>query len=160
MFILKELYYTSIVQINLHCQLCGRLELGQWVEPQSPGHLIHDTQFFSIESLRNIQTYHRVPLESTKKVQRGPFQGLLVFHHFFPKISYFTKQALALLFFGQPSSVIPFRKALAIPIAGPYWSLTWLPPPMRNKQLKIRNFHTVTHQLHPYQNFSLEKSSL
>ena len=31
MFILKELYYMSIVQINLHCQLCGTLELG----PQS-----------------------------------------------------------------------------------------------------------------------------
>ena len=70
------------------------------MEPQCPGHLIHDTLFFSIESLRNIQSYHLVSFKLPKNVQRGPFQGLLVFHHFFPKISDFTKQALTPLVFG------------------------------------------------------------
>ena len=130
------------------------------MEPQCPGHLIHDTSFFSMESLRNIQTYHLVPFKSPKNVQRGPFQGLLVFHNFFPKISNFTKKALTPLFFGQSSSVIPFRKALAIPVAGLYWSLTWWPPPMRIKHIKIRIFNTVTNLFHQYQNFSLQKSSL
>ena len=136
------------------------LTIDLWAIPQYLDHLRREILFFWQKSLRTIHTYHLVPFKLPKNVQGGPLQGLLVFYHFFPKIYNFTKQAVTPSFFGRPSSVIPFRKALAIPVAGPYWSLTWWPPPMRNKHLKIGHFDTVTHQLHLYQNFSLQKSSL
>ena len=95
-----------------------------WVEPQYLDRLHRESLFFWQKSLRTINTYHLVPFKLPKNVQGGPFQGLLVFKHFFPKIPNFTKYALTPSFLGRPSSVIPFRKALAIPIAGPYWSLS------------------------------------
>ena len=104
--------------------------------------------------------HHLVPFKLPKNVQRGPFQGLLVFRYFFQKISNFTKYALTPLFFGWPSSVIPFRKALAFPVAGPYWSLSWWPPPMRNKHFKIEIFNSVTSVFYLYENFSFQKYSL
>ena len=94
-------------------------------EPQYLDRLRHEIYFFLQKILRTIHTYHLVPFKLPKIVQGGPFQGLLVFKHFFPKIPNFTKYALTPSFFGRSSSVIPFRKALAIPVAGPYWSLSW-----------------------------------
>merc|ERR1712102_158239 len=89
--------------------------------PQYPGHLRHEVLIFWQKSLRTIDTYHLVPFNLPKNVQGGPFQGLLVFKKKFPKIPNFTKYALTPSLFGRSSSVIPFRKALAIPVAGPYW---------------------------------------
>ena len=128
--------------------------------PQYPGHLHCEILIFWQKSLWTIHTYHLVPFKLPKNVQRGPFQGLLVFKYFFKKISNFTNYALIPAFQGQTSSVIPFRKALAFPVAGPYWSLTWWPPPMRNKHIKIGIFNTVTSVFHLYEKFSLKKSSL
>ena len=59
--------------------------------PQYLDHLHHEILFFWQKSLRTIYTYHLVPLKLPKNVQGGPFQGLLVFYHFFPKIYNFTK---------------------------------------------------------------------
>ena len=95
-----------------------------WAIPQYPGHLRREILIFSQKSLRTICTYHLVPFKLPKNVQRCPFQGLLVFKNFFQKISYFTKYVLTPTFKGRPSSVIPFRKALAFLVAGPYWSLS------------------------------------
>ena len=128
--------------------------------PQYPGHLHHEILIFWQKSLWTIHTYHLVLFKLPKNVQGAPFQGLLVLKYFFQKISNFTNYALTPAFKGRTSSVIPFRKALALPVAGPYWSLTWWPPPMRNKHIKIRIFNTVTNLFHQYQNFSLQKSSL
>ena len=100
------------------------LPIVSWAEPQYLDRLHHEILFLWQKSLRTIHTYHLVPFKLPKNVQGGPFQGLLVFNHFFPKIAHFTKYALTPSFFGRPSSVIPFRKALAIPVAGPYWSLS------------------------------------
>ena len=69
-------------------------ELPKWAIPQYPGHLHHEILIFSQKSLRTIHTYHLVPFKLPKNVQRGPFQGLLVFKNFFQKISNFTKCAL------------------------------------------------------------------
>ena len=63
----------------------------QWAIPQYLDHLHHEILFFWQKSLRTIYTYHLVPLKLPKNVQGGPFQGLLVFYHFFPKIYNFTK---------------------------------------------------------------------
>ena len=65
---------------------------------QYPGHLHREIVIFSQKSLRTIYTYHLVPFKLPKNVQRGPFQGLLVFRYFFQKISNFTKYALTPLF--------------------------------------------------------------
>ena len=130
-----------------------------WAILQYPGHLHREILIFSQKSLRTIYTYHLVPFKLPKNVQKGPFQGLLVFRYFFQKISNFTKYALTPLFFGWPSSVIPFRKALAFPVVGSYWSLTWWSPPMRNKHIKIGIFNTVTSVFNLYENFSFLKSS-
>merc|ERR1712155_237935 len=135
-------------------------EFPYWAILQYPGHLQREILIFSQKSLRTIHTYHLVPFKLPKNVQRGLFQGLLVFWYFFKKFSNFTKYSLTSLFLGQPSSVIPFRKALVLPVAGQYWSLTWWPPPMRNKHFKIGIFNIVTQVFKQYQNFSLQKSSL
>ena len=62
-----------------------------WAIPQYLDHLHREIYFFWQKSLRTIHTYHLVPLKLPKNVQGGPFQGLLVFYHFFPKIYNFTK---------------------------------------------------------------------
>ena len=61
---------------------------------QYPGHLHREILIFSQKSLRTICTYHLVPFKLPKNVQRCPFQGLLVFEHFFQKISNFAKYVL------------------------------------------------------------------
>ena len=62
-----------------------------WAIPQYLDHLHREILFFWQKSLRTIYTYHLVLLKLPKNVQGGPFQGLLVFYHFFPKIYNFTK---------------------------------------------------------------------
>ena len=62
--------------------------------PQYLGHLRREILIFSQKSLRTICTYHLVPFKLPKNVQRCPFQGLLVFEHFFQKISNFAKYVL------------------------------------------------------------------
>ena len=59
--------------------------------PRYLDHLHREILFFWQKSLRTIYTYHLVLLKLPKNVQGGPFQGLLVFYHFFPKIYSFTK---------------------------------------------------------------------
>ena len=68
--------------------------LQQWAIPQYPGHLCLQILIFLQKSLRTICTYHLVPFKLPKNVQRCPFQGLLVFEHFFQKISNFAKYVL------------------------------------------------------------------
>ena len=119
------------------CYITQLLNYSFWAIPQYPGHLRLQILIFSQKSLRTSCTYHLVPLKFPKNVQRCPFQGLLVFKHFFQKISKFVKYVMTPTFQGRPSSVIPFRKALAFPVAGLYCSLTWWPPPMRKKHIKI-----------------------
>ena len=46
---------------------------------QYPGHLSSEVLIFWQKSLRTIHTYHLVPFNLPKNVQRGPFQGLLDF---------------------------------------------------------------------------------
>ena len=50
-----------------------------WAIPQYPGHLRREVLIFWQKSLRTIHTYHLVPFKLPKNVQRGLFQGLLVF---------------------------------------------------------------------------------
>ena len=121
--ILRSLYYRPGMMVV--GQFAQQRRNTMWAIPRYPGHLRHEVLIFWQKSLRTIHTYHLVPFNLPKNVQGGPFQGLLVFKHFFPKIPNFTKYALTPSLFGRSSSVIPFRKALAIPVAGPYWSLSW-----------------------------------
>ena len=67
-------------------------------DQKTEGHLHREILIFSQKSLRTIYTYQLVPFKLPKNVQRGPFQGLLVFRYFFQKISNFTKYALTPLF--------------------------------------------------------------
>ena len=62
-----------------------------WAIPRYLDHLHREILFFWQKSLRTIYTYHLVLLKLPKNVQGGPFQGLLVFYHFFPKIYNFRK---------------------------------------------------------------------
>ena len=50
-----------------------------WAIPQYPGHLRREVLIFWQKPLRTIHTYHLVPFKLPKNVQRGLFQGLLVF---------------------------------------------------------------------------------
>ena len=138
---------SSPIRRNVYIHLLVSAQMqnkAQWAIPQYPGHLRREVLIFWQKSLWTIHTYHLVPFKLQKNVQRGPFQGLLVLKYFFQKISNFTNYALTPTFQGRTLSVIPFRKALGFPVAGPYWSLTWWPPPMRNKHIKIGIFNTVT----------------
>ena len=58
---------------------CPIFQASLWAILQDSGHLRREVLIFWHKSLRTIHTYHLVQFKLPKNVQRGPFQGLLVF---------------------------------------------------------------------------------
>ena len=89
---IRDEHLQQIVALIEPCTAAACDEaMTKWAILQYPGHLHREILIFSQKSLRTIYTYHLVPFKLPKNVQRGPFQGLLVFRYFSQKISNFTK---------------------------------------------------------------------
>ena len=86
-----------------------------------------DPKIFSWKSVRDHQTCPKIGFRGSRYLKRGPIQGVLDFFKNWKKIHQYLKCGLEPQILGRASSVIPFWKALAIPIAGPYSKLSSQP---------------------------------
>ena len=115
-----------------------------WAIIQLIGSPTSDPKIFSWKSVRDHQTCPKIGFRGSRYLKRGPIQGVLDFFKNWKKIHQYLKCGLEPQILGRASSVIPFWKALAIPVAGPYSKLSSQPYPMRNRQHKNEKFHHKT----------------
>ena len=99
----------------------------QWAIIQLIGSPTSDPKIFSWKSVRDHQTCPKIGFRGSRYLKRGPIQGVLDFFKNWKKIHQYLKCGLEPQILGRASSVIPFWKALAIPIAGPYSKLSSQP---------------------------------
>ena len=86
-----------------------------------------DPPIFSWKSLKDHQTCPKIHFRGFRYLKRGPLQGVLDFMKILKKIHKNLKYGLEPPILVRASSVIPFRKALAIPVAGLYSNLSSQP---------------------------------
>ena len=120
------------------------ISFDHWAIIQLIGSLTSDPQIFLWKSLRDHQTCPKICFRGSRYLKRGPLQGVLDFYENWEKIHKNLKYGQDPRIFGRASSVIPFRKALAIPVSGFYSKVIQLHSPMRNRPHKNEIFHNKT----------------
>ena len=125
-YIVVVMFHCSLISFLFKETLCVILRK-QWAIIQFIGSPTSDPPIFSWKSLKDHQTCPKIHFRGFRYLKRGPLQGVLDFMKILKKIHKNLKYGLEPPILVRASSVIPFRKALAIPVAGLYSKLSSQP---------------------------------